>query len=54
MADETEEKHAKSQRERNDAISALRIAKELDQKKMKNGARFVPGPLRSMILKINK
>ena len=53
MADNSEEKHTKAQQERNNALKALEIAKNQDRDKIKNGAKFIPGPLRAMILKRN-
>lgn len=51
MADYSESKHTKQQRELNEAKKVLAIAKQQEQEKIKNGMRSVVGPNRSIILK---
>lgn len=51
MADDSERKHSKQQIERSQALKAQEIARRQTEEKIKDGARYVSGPVRSMILK---
>lgn len=51
MADYSETKHTRQQRELEQAKKVLEIAKTQELEKIKNGAKSVPGPNRSYILK---
>ena len=51
MADNSEQKHTKQQAERNEALKAQEIARKQTAEKIKSGAKYVPGPIRSRILK---
>lgn len=51
MADDSERKYTKQQAEKNAALKAQEIARNQTQEKIKAGAKYVPGPIRSRILK---
>lgn len=53
MADNSELKHTKQQQERLQALKAQDIAQKQTAEKIKAGAKYVRGPIRSMILKKN-
>lgn len=51
MADESEQKYTKQQAEKNAALKAQEVARKQTAEKLKGGAKYVAGPIRSMILK---
>ncbi|WCM42435.1 hypothetical protein MG290_01830 [Flavobacterium sp. CBA20B-1] len=51
MADNSEFKHTRHQIERKEALKAQEIARKQTAEKIKAGAKYVSGPIRSMILK---
>jgi len=51
MADNGQFKYTRQQIERNEALKAQKIAKKQTEEKLKDGAKYVRGPLRSIILK---
>lgn len=51
MADDSERKHTKQQTEKIAALKAQEIARKQTAEKLKAGAKYVAGPIRSMILK---
>lgn len=54
MADNSERKHTKAQVQRTEALKTQEVARIQTKEKIDSGAKYVRGPLRSMILKQKK
>lgn len=51
MADDSEQKYTKQQTEKKEALKAQEVAIIQTEEKIKAGAKYVSGPIRSRILK---